>query len=161
MIVLTNPITVRNLNRLKVQAVHYEANESRGQEWVEVYCEYGFLDDGTFYDYPVPGTGTSLLYFKFENGVHPERPGMMLGRCSECNKWFFLNSGPCDEDGCAGRIEPFPCYSRFRNKIDASVERDVFLATEKFLTNSPGTEGIQFPDPDDINNVRPLVDGTP
>jgi hypothetical protein len=161
MITLTNPIIVRNLNRLKVQAVHYESNESRGQEWVEVFCEYGFMDDRVFYDYPVPRTGTSLKYFKFENGIHPERPGMMLGRCSECSKWFFLNSGPCDVRDCTGTIEPFPSYNRFRNKIDASVERDVFLAAEKFLTNTPGTEGQTFPDPDDINNVRPLVDGTP
>jgi hypothetical protein len=161
MIVLSEPIVVKNLTRLKVQSVQYEANQERGQEWVEVYCDYGFMDEGTFYAYPVPGILSSLKYFKFENGMHPERPGMMLGRCSECNKWFFATSGDCDEPGCTGVVEPFPCYNRFRNKIDASAERDVFTATEAFLTNEPTTEGIAFPNPDDITDVRPLVDGTP
>jgi hypothetical protein len=160
MIVLTDTITVKNLTRLKVQSVQYEANQERGQEYVEVYCDYGFMDDGTFYAYPVPGIMTSVKYFKFENGMHPEVPGMMLGKCSECNKWFFLNSGPCDEPGCAGVIEPFPSYNRFRNKIDASTERDVFTATEAFLVHKDGSEGMQFPNPEDIDDVRPLVDGT-
>jgi hypothetical protein len=161
MIVLTEAIVVKNLTRLKVQAVHYEANAERGQEWVEVYCEYGFLDEGTFYAYPKPSDMSSILYFKFENGMHPERPGTMLGRCDTCNDWHFSNSGPCDDPGCAGTVEPFASYNRFRNKIDASTERDVFTATEAFLTNIPAGEGQNFPNPDDINDVRALVDGTP
>lgn len=161
MIVLTNPITVRNLSRLKVQAVHYEANEDRGQEWIEVFCDLGFLDDGTFYAYPNPATGESLVYFKFENGNHPERPGMALGRCDTCNDWHFKTSGPCEDPGCGGTVEAFPSYNRFRNKIDASAERDVFKAAEAFLTNTPGTEGIAFPNPDDRFDVRALVDGAP
>jgi len=160
MITLTDPVVVKNLSRLKVQAVHYEANETKGQEWVEVFCEYGFMDGGVFYAYPVPATGEALKYFKFENGLHPERPSMMLGRCSECDKWFFAVSGPCDEPGCTGVIEPFSSYTRFRNKIDASAERDVFNATDNFLINDPAGEGQRFPNPDDINDVRPLVDGT-
>ena len=151
---------VRNLSRLKVQAVHYEANAERGQEWVEVFCDYGFMDGGIFYAYPVPATGVSLLFFKFENGCHPESPGMMLGMCSECNKWFFVTSGPCDVPDCTGVIEPFPSYNRFRNKIDASTERDVFAATDAFLINTPAGQGVRFPNPDDITDVRPLVDGT-
>lgn len=160
MITLTTPITVRNLTRLKVQKVSYEANQERGQEWVEVYCDLGFMDDGTFFAYPNPSNMSSLVFFKFENGMHPERPGMMLGRCSVCNKWFFANSGDCDESGCTGVIEPFPSYNRFRNKIDASTERDVFVATEAFLLNTPAGEGQNFPNPDDISDVRPLIDGT-
>lgn len=144
-----------------MQAVKYESNEGRGQEWVEVWLDYGFMDGGIFYAYPNPATGESLLYFKFENGMHPERPGTMLGRCSECNKWFLQVRGDCDEPGCTGVIEPFPSYNRFRNKIDASAERDVFQATEAFLTNTPGGEGQQFPDPDNLTDVRPLVAGTP
>jgi hypothetical protein len=145
---------------LKVQAVHYEANTERGQEWVEVYCDYGFMDDGIFLSYPVPGTDSSVKYFKFENGMHPEVPGMMLGRCAECNEWHFAVSGPCTVPGCTGVIEPFPSYNRFRNKIDASTERDVFTATEAFLVDKDGTEGLRFPNPDDISDVRALVDGT-
>lgn len=161
MIVLTDAITVKNLTRLKVQSVQYEANEERGQEWVEVYCDYGFLDDGTFHAYPVPGLFTSLKYLKFENGMHPERPGMMLGRCDTCNDWHFATSGDCEDPACGGTVEPFASYNRFRNKIDASTERDVFAATEAFLTNDPAGEGQNFPNPDDITDVRPLVDGTP
>lgn len=161
MIVLTNPITVKNLSRLKVQAVHYEANAERGQEWVEVFCEYGFMDGGIFYAYPLPGTMETLLYFKFENGMHPERPGTMLGRCNVCNTWYNVVSGPCTEPGCTGTIEPFDSYNRFRNKIDASTERDVFKATDNFLTNDPAGEGQRFPNPDDLTDVRALVDGTP
>lgn len=151
---------MRNLSRLKVQKVSYEANAERGQEWVEVYCDYGYLIDGVFMAYPNPATGESLLYFKFENGCCPEQPGKMLGKCSVCNKWFFQVSGPCDVPDCTGVIEPFPSYNRFRNKIDASTERDVFAATEAFLINTPVGEGTRFPDPNDIDNVRALVDGT-
>lgn len=159
MITLTTPIKVRNLSRLKVQKVAYEANQERGQEWVEVYCDLGFMDDGTFLAYPDPATMESLVYFKFENGMHPQRPGMMLGRCAECNKWFAAISGDCDEPRCTGVIEPFPSYTRFRNKIDASAERDVFKATENFLLNDPAGEGTRFPDPDTLTTPRPLVDG--
>jgi len=157
---LTTAIQVKNLTRIKVQAVHYEANAERGQEWVEVYAETGFMDTGIFYAYPNPATGKSVVYFKFENGCHPERPGMMLGRCEVCMKWAPAVSGTCDEPGCGGAIAAFPSYSRFRNRIDASVERDVFLATEAFLVNKDGTEGQPFPNPDDFEDVRPLVDGT-
>jgi len=159
-IVLTEAITVRNLSRVKVQNVSYEANEERGQEWAEVWCDYGYMEDGSFLSYPHPVTKTSVLYFKFENGMHPERAGMMLGRCDTCNAWYFAVSGPCTEPGCSGTIEPFPSYNRFRNKIDASTERDVFTATEAFLVHKDGTEGLRFPNPDDISDVRPLVGGT-
>lgn len=143
-----------------MQAVKYEANEERGQEWVEVWADLGFMLDGTFYAYPDPVTMESLVYFKFENGYHPERAGMMLGRCDTCNAWYFLVSGPCTQPACTGSIQPFPSYNRFRNKIDASLERDVFAATESFLVNKNGTEGIGFPNPDNIEDVRPLVGGT-
>jgi len=159
MIVLTEPVQVKNLTRIKCQHVRFEANEERGQEWVEVYCEFGFLDDGTFYAYPLPGTLESVRYFKFENGMHPERPGTALGRCSVCNRWHFAKAGPCEEQGCSGIVEPFPSYNRFRNKVNASAERDVFKATEAFLVDKDGTEGQRFPDPYDIGNVRPLIDG--
>lgn len=149
------------MTRLKVQAVKYEANEQRGQEWVEVWCDLGFMDDGIFYAYPDPVTGESLVYFKFENGMHPERAGMMLGRCDTCNAWYFAVSGACTVRDCTGTIQPFSSYNRFRNKIDASTERDIFTATEAFLTNTPTGEGQRFPNPDDINDERPLVDGTP
>lgn len=127
---------------------------------MEVWADLGFLDDGTFYAYPDPVTQTSVRYWKFENGFHPERAGMGLGRCDTCNNWHFKNSGPCEEPGCGGTVEPFPSYNRFRNKIDASTERDVFLATEAFLLNIGGSEGQNFPNPDDILDVRPLVDGS-
>lgn len=160
MINLTNNIVVSNLSRVKVQAVHYEANEERGQEWVEVFCEYGFMDDGTFVSYPHPATKESLLFFKFENGMHPERPGLALGRCDTCNDWHFAISGPCEDPGCGGTVAAFPSYNRFRNKIDASLERDIFHAAEAFLTHKDGTEGVRFPNPDDRFDIRVLVDGT-
>ena len=84
----------------------------------------------------------------------------MLGRCDECNKWYFANSGPCTESGCRGVVEPFPSYNRFRNKIDASTDRDVFAAAENFLLNNPAGQGVRFPDPDDIDTMKTLVDGT-
>lgn len=160
MIVLTDPITVRNLTRLKVQNVSFEGNTERGQEWAEVYCDFGFMDDGIFYAYPRPVNMSSVLMFKFENGMHPESPGMMLGRCDTCNDWHFKNSGPCDDPTCEGTVEPFMSYNRFRNKIDASVERDVFKQTENFLVNLNGSEGQRFPNPEDISDVRALVDGS-
>jgi hypothetical protein len=161
MITLTTPIAVRNLTRLKVQAVQYEQNEEKGKVWVDVYCEYGFMDNGNFISYPVPGKGTSVLHFRFENGCHPASPGTMLGRCNTCNLWQAKVSGPCNDVNCKGAVSPFPSYNRFRNKIDASTERDIFKATEAFLINTDGA-GIDFPALDDIGKdakEKPLVEG--
>lgn len=152
---------MKNITRLKVQAVKYEANEERGQQWAEIWCDYGFLDGGTFYAYPIPSTMESLLYFKFENGMHPASPGTMLGRCDTCRVWRLRISGPCDVPECPGTIEPYASYNRFRNLIDANPERDMFPAVEQFLCNDPSDYAQRFPLLTDMEAVEALVDGTP
>lgn len=159
MISLTNEISLKSISNLEVRAVHFEQNLEAGQQWVDVYGDYGFLKDETFFSFPVPGTGSSILHFRFENGMHPAKPGKMLGRCAKCGQWFFAVSGVCSEVGCTGTIAPYPAYDDFRAKIESSTERDIFKATEEFLTNAGG-KGLQFPNTLDIKVIGALVKGS-
>jgi len=162
MITLAKPIAVKDLTHLKIQAVKYEDNSERGQNWAEVWCDLGYMagEPETFVAYPSPATKTSEVYFKFENGAHPAVPGKMLGQCDTCNRWHFKTSGPCENPPCPGIVAPFPSYTRFRDKIDSSTTRDVFAVCDAFLTGDSGGNGQEFPSADDISVVGPLVAGT-
>jgi hypothetical protein len=155
MLKLKNPVKLRELSQVKIQAIHYESNPERGQEWVDVYCEYGAVDDGgVFRSMPLPGTGSALLHFRFEDGMHPAVPGRMLGQCDACGAWHSRNSGECGERGCRGEVAAFRSLAAFRGATDPRRMGDMFAVTEDFLA------GTEFPDASDAGTVRPLVDAS-
>ena len=151
MIALTNPIAVEEVTSVEVRAVKFEQNIESGQIWVELWCDFGYLDGGILKAYPIPQCGqSSTLYLKFENGYHPLRPSMALGQCNVCNAWGFKISGPCD---CGGTFTPYEAYTALATALSLVIGVNMIPAIEQHLVST------ELPDPDDIENIHPLVDG--
>jgi hypothetical protein len=154
MITLTNPIAVREVTGLEVRSVQFEANAERGQKWVDVWCDYGFEEGPVFRAYPIPGCTSPTLHLRFENGVHPLRPGKMLGRCGKCGAWAFATSGACSDPKCDGTVGPYAAHDELMAALRGATGDSVLAAVERHLTNAT------FPSVNDTKATGPLIKGS-
>jgi hypothetical protein len=154
MITLTNPVAVREVTGLEVRSVQFEANAERGQKWVDVWCDYGFREGSVFRAYPVPGSTSPTLHLRFENGMHPARPGQMLGRCGKCGSWAFTAGGACPDSKCDGTVAPYAAHDGLMTALRGATADGILAAVERHLT------AATFPSADDAKATGPIIRGS-
>lgn len=114
---LREPKRTVELDRARVAAYVYEDNPFLGQRWVIWYVVIGRLttpdDESTFEQHTNPDTGEQhFLEVKIENGMHPLRSGMALGKCDACGVWYQRIGGACDVEGCTGTVRAYDGFTR-------------------------------------------------
>ena len=153
-LVSNHPLETKTLDHESLAHISIEENKYAGRRWLEFYIVRGLLtdpnDENSFTEYKHPVTGEAARHLKVEMGVHPLAPDQALGKCDTCGKWFHLQGGPCQVEGCAGTIKPYDGWLRaiMLNRIYEMIK----LCSYTFLT----TEMV--PDPTDLETMVPLWD---
>jgi hypothetical protein len=160
MIKLNNPVQSAELDRMMIAAIKFENNPFIGQDWTEIYLVLGYYstpgDETTFVEMAHPHTHGSHIFIQFEDGFHPERPGLALGKCDTCGKWYQAINGDCSEQGCSGSIGPYDGHTRFMQDACQAGE-SLSIAGLRIAYTFLLTEVV--PDPDDYTTERPIVSG--
>jgi hypothetical protein len=148
-VILKTPVNTVSLDRIRIASIKIEYNPSIGQLWTEYWLTIGKLlvpdDQTTFKQYYDQQTGAEVFaYLKIEDGMNPFRPGMALGKCAECGKWFNAISGACDVDGCGGIINPYDGWTRMASVIvpEGTIFNAISTSSYAFLAAE------EVPDPD-------------
>lgn len=155
---IQNPDPAVPLDKALTVSFKPELNKYRGSLWVEVWVVLGKLydpeDEDSFVEYVIPTTGAAALYFKIEDGCHPLRPGMALGKCGTCGAWHNRISGECGEDGCAGAVSMYDGFSRIRVPPEGCEGDCCFTAISEKIMKWLISEEV--PDPDTWELVKVL-----
>lgn len=155
-VLLNQPKQTIELPRARVAAIKIEENPYRGQRWIEFYIVLGRVVGSNFEQFAEPETGSEVYeYIKIENGLHPLRAGMALGKCDVCGTWFAKNNGACTEVDCTGTIQPYDGWTRLALAI-ITKGRSLFVEVQDGSYSFLTTEEV--PDPDTWE-MRKLLEG--
>lgn len=160
-VLLDKPINIVALDHARIANVVFEHNPAIGQRWIEFWITPGRLekpgDPDSFMPYVNPVTGEGAWHIKVENGHHPLRPSMGLGRCDTCGAWQKgLPGGPCPGKGCGGTVEPYDGWTRFMTSqapAHQGIGLQVMETSYRFLLDE------EVPDPDDFRSMVKLLEG--
>ena len=161
LVTLTNPVQSYPLTKAMIAAIKFENNPFKGQDWTEIWVVFGYLtdseDENTFTESVHPNTLEADYYVKLENGFHPLRSGMGLGKCGTCGKWHNMSNGACQVSDCDGIIEAYDGHDRLM--IMGSVAIGESLSFHGLRVGYQFLLSEVIPDPDDLDVMIPILEG--
>jgi hypothetical protein len=151
-VTLLEPKQTKVLDKAKIAAFKVERNV---EQWIEVWVVYGYEEKGEFVQQIAPEPGGAILHLKIEDGAHPLAPGMALGRCDSCGRWYSVARGSCLVESCSGTVRPYDGYTRLASLPPTGGT--IYEAIRDVLYDFLTTERV--PLPDDFAEIRPLLAG--
>lgn len=153
-LISNQPIATQTLDRVSLAHISIEENKYSGRRWLDFYIVRGRLTDPnneeSFMEYKHPVTGEAAEHIRIEMGVHPRSHDRALGRCDTCGVWQYLQSGPCQQEGCAGTVKPYDGWAR-------AVQLNWIFHLIKLTAYTFLTQEVA-PTADDLSVTAPLLD---